>query len=124
MFDVSWSELLILAIVALIFIGPKDLPVFFNTLGRYAGMIRKQAMEFRMHFEDAMREAELDQLRKEVESVRDEMTGSISDMEKSAEAEISAVKHEVDKVTQGSPLDTGRLEEPDGAPKAIEKQDG
>ena len=60
MFDVSWSELLILAIVTLVFVGPKELPVFLGTLGRYAGMVRKQAGEFRRHFDDAMREAESD----------------------------------------------------------------
>jgi sec-independent protein translocase protein TatB len=80
MFEISWSELLILAVVALIFIGPKDLPAFFNTLGRYAGMLRRQAAEFRQHFEDAMREAELEQIRKEVgdlgQQVKDEMNSA------------------------------------------------
>ena len=41
MFEISWSELLILAVVVLIFVGPKDLPVFFNTLGKYAGALRR-----------------------------------------------------------------------------------
>ncbi len=60
MFDVSWSELLILAIVALIFVGPKELPRLLNTLGRYAGVVRRHANEFRSYFEQAMREAELE----------------------------------------------------------------
>ncbi len=58
MFDISWSEMLILAVVALIFVGPKDLPVFLRVLGRYTGMVKRQAAEFRAQFDAAMREAE------------------------------------------------------------------
>ncbi len=74
MFDISWSELLILAIVTLVFVGPKELPVFLRTLGRYAGMVRRHANEFKSQFDAAMREAELDAMRKEVEH----MQGSIN----------------------------------------------
>ena len=69
MFDISWSELFILAVVTLILVGPKDLPRFLNTLGRYAGSVRRQASEFRAQFDEAMREAELTSLRKEVADV-------------------------------------------------------
>mgnify|MGYP000231561678 CR=1 FL=1 len=82
MFEISWSELLILAVVVLIFVGPKDLPVFFNTLGKYAGALRRQANEFKRHFEDAMREAEMDNLRKELESMREEFSKSTSEAER------------------------------------------
>jgi sec-independent protein translocase protein TatB len=79
MFDISWSELLILGIVTLIFVGPKDLPVFMRTIGRYAGAVKRQVGDFRAQFEVAIREAELDQVRKEVEGVQTaigaEMTG-------------------------------------------------
>ena len=51
MFEIGWSELLILAIVTLIFVGPKELPVFLRTLGRYAGSIKRQAAEFRSQFD-------------------------------------------------------------------------
>ena len=60
MFEISWSELLILAIVTLVFVGPKELPVFLRTLGRYAGVVRRHANEFKSQFDAAMREAELD----------------------------------------------------------------
>ena len=70
MFEISWSELLILAIVTLIFVGPKELPVFLRTLGRYAGTIKRQANEFRAQFDAAMREAELDSIKKEVEALQ------------------------------------------------------
>jgi sec-independent protein translocase protein TatB len=79
MFEISWSELLILAVVTLIFVGPKDLPKFLNTMGRYAGMVRRQASEFRAQFEEAMREAELDALKKEVDKVRTDVEASVRD---------------------------------------------
>ncbi len=70
MFEISWSELLILAIVTLIFVGPKELPVFLRTLGRYAGTVRRHANEFRTQFDAAMREAELDSVKKEFEGMQ------------------------------------------------------
>ena len=70
MFEISWSELLILAIVTLIFVGPKELPVFLRTIGRYAGSIKRQANEFRAQFDEALREAELDTVKKEFEGMQ------------------------------------------------------
>lgn len=92
MFDVSWSELLILAIVTLIFVGPKELPVFLGSLGRYAGMVRKQAAEFRRHFDDAMREAELDQMRKDVESLTRDVNDSVMSATRAATTEVKDAK--------------------------------
>jgi sec-independent protein translocase protein TatB len=93
MFDISWSELLILGIVALIFVGPKELPVLFRTLGRYAGIVRRQAAEFREQFDAAMREAEFDQMRKDLTKVKDDLTNSVRE----AEASASAIKTDIDK---------------------------
>ena len=65
MFDITSSKLLLLGIVALIVIGPKDLPVLLRTIGKYVGIIKRQAAEFRSQFEEAVRESELDQLKKD-----------------------------------------------------------
>lgn len=70
MLEISWSELLILAVVTLVFVGPKELPVFLRTIGRYAGMARRQANEFKSHFDAAMREAELAQMQEEMEKMQ------------------------------------------------------
>lgn len=77
MFDISWSELLILGIVTLVFVGPKELPVFLRTLGRYAGMVRRHANEFKAQFDAAMREAELDAMRKEVEQMQSSINSEV-----------------------------------------------
>ena len=77
MFDITSSKLLILAIVALIVVGPKDLPILLRTVGKYLGVIRRQAAEFRAQFDEALREAELDQLKKDFDSVGKEMRSTI-----------------------------------------------
>ncbi len=77
MFDISWSELLILGIVTLVFVGPKELPVFLRTLGRYTGMVRRHANEFKAQFDAAMREAELDSMRKEVEQMQSSINAEV-----------------------------------------------
>jgi sec-independent protein translocase protein TatB len=69
MFDFSWSELLLIGIVALIFIGPKELPGVLRTLGQWMSKVRRMAGEFQNQFHDAMREAELADLKKEVDEM-------------------------------------------------------
>jgi sec-independent protein translocase protein TatB len=69
MFDIGWSELLLIAIVALIVIGPKELPGALRTLGQWMTKIRRMASEFQNQFQDAIREAELAELKKEVDEM-------------------------------------------------------
>ena len=70
MFDITSSKLLILGIVALLVIGPKDLPALLRTIGKYMGMIKRQAAEFRAQFDEAMRESEIHELTKSMESIQ------------------------------------------------------
>lgn len=64
MFGVDTTELLIVAVAALIFIGPKDLPVAMRTVGRWIGQIRGHARHFTSGIENMMREAELEEMEK------------------------------------------------------------
>ncbi|MGE0022986.1 MAG: twin-arginine translocase TatA/TatE family subunit [Hyphomicrobium sp.] len=96
MFEISWSELLILGLVTLIFVGPKELPRFFGTLGRYAGVVRRHANEFRAVFEQAMREAELDELQKEVRGVGDSVKASLDEATRSVDSATGAAQAELD----------------------------
>jgi sec-independent protein translocase protein TatB len=70
MFDIGWSELLIIAVVAIVVVGPKDLPRLMRTFGHYAGKLRRAAADFQRQFEDAMRETELEEVKKAIDSVR------------------------------------------------------
>lgn len=63
-------ELLIAAVVALIVVGPKDLPVLLRKLGQFMAKVRSMAAEFRASFDEMARQSELDELRKEVEAMR------------------------------------------------------
>jgi len=64
MFGIGWTELLIIAIVAIVVVGPKDLPRLMRTFGHYAGKLRRMANEFK---QQAMRETELVEVRKAIE---------------------------------------------------------
>jgi sec-independent protein translocase protein TatB len=72
MLDLSWSHIVILLIVGLVVIGPKDLPRLMRIIGQWMGKARQMANEFRRSFDDMARQAELDELRKEIESLRNE----------------------------------------------------
>lgn len=67
---VGGGELVVIAVVALIVVGPKDLPKLLRYLGRFVGKMRRMADEFRTSFEDMARQTELDELRKEVDALR------------------------------------------------------
>ena len=66
MLEVGWSELLVIAIILIVVVGPKDLPPMMRTFGRMMGRVRTMANEFRGQFDEAMREAELDDVRKDL----------------------------------------------------------
>ncbi len=66
MFDISWGEMVLVGVVALVVIGPKELPTVMRTVGKYVAKLRTMAGDFRAQFDEAMREAELDEVRKQV----------------------------------------------------------
>lgn len=68
--DVGGTELLVIAAVALIVVGPKDLPVLLRKVGQWIAKMRSMAAEFRASFDEMARQSELDELRKEVEAMR------------------------------------------------------
>ena len=70
MFDIAWSELFVIMIVALVVVGPKDLPKLMRTAGQWAGRARAMADQFRRSFDDMARQAELDELRNEVNRLK------------------------------------------------------
>ena len=76
MFDIGWSELVVIAVVALIAIGPKELPGVLRMVGQWMGKARKMAAEFQGQFQEAMREAEMADLKKSFDEVKEAATGS------------------------------------------------
>jgi sec-independent protein translocase protein TatB len=78
MFDIGWSELVVIAVVALIAIGPKELPGVLRMVGQWMGKARKMAAEFQGQFQEAMREAEMADLKKSFDEVKEAATGFTS----------------------------------------------
>jgi sec-independent protein translocase protein TatB len=75
MFDIGWSELVLIGVVALIAIGPKELPGVLRTVGQWMGKARRMAAEFQSQFQEAMREAEMADLKKSFDEVKDAASG-------------------------------------------------
>ena len=113
MFDLGWSKLIIIAMLAIVVVGPKELPGLLRTIGKFVGQIRRQADEFRRQFEEAMRDTELDQIRKDVEDIKRTAHESVRDIERSAEESVQPLENSAAEITQ---LGNGAAEQPAPAP--------
>jgi sec-independent protein translocase protein TatB len=116
MFDITSSKLLILGIVALLVIGPKDLPALLRTIGKYVGIIKRQAAEFRAQFDEAMRESELAELRKDVEALGRDAEQSMRAAEQSVEKDWAQAQASVDSALDGA--QPAPAQEPAATPSA------
>ncbi len=95
MFELDWGKLVIIGIVALIAIGPKELPTVLRTLGQWVAKIRRMASEFQGQFQEALREAELADLKKQAEDLHGAVSDAtkfdpLADVDKCPEADLSA----------------------------------
>ena len=98
--EVGGLEYLLIAAVALIVVGPKDLPVMLRKLGEWVGRLRSMAAEFRASFDDMARQSELDELRREVEAMRQSHGALLT----SETAEVNQVLREIDDSLRGADL--------------------
>ena len=100
MFDISWTEFLLIGIVALIVIGPKELPAVMRSLGQWTRKIRSLAADFQNQFHEAMREAEMADLKKQV----DDMASDIKtyDPLKDVRADVEAIGKDLDASVKSS----------------------
>ena len=112
MFDMSWGEVLVIGAVALIVIGPKDLPKALRTVGKMTSQVRKMAGEFQSQFNEAMREAELDEIKKTVSGLND----SVSSLNTSFNP-IQTVRDELKSAIESAPPQAHAVT---GAPTAPE----
>jgi sec-independent protein translocase protein TatB len=122
-----WLEFLLAAVVALIVVGPKDLPVLLRRLGQFMARVRAMAAEFRASFDEMARQSELDELRKEVEAMR-KAQGDLA-----AQVSVPEMHQTFDELSQGltdvgvnldsptafpyTPAQTEHLEAAEAAPK-------
>jgi sec-independent protein translocase protein TatB len=73
-FDIGWAELVVIGVVALIAIGPKELPAVLRTLGQYMGKIKRMSAEFQSQFQEALREAEVSDLKQHAQDIHSTVT--------------------------------------------------
>ena len=100
MFELAWSKVLIIAIAAIVVVGPKDLPMVLRTVGRYLGYLRRQADEFKQQFNDAMREAELDSVQKEFEEVKKTTEDTFRGIEQTVDETVKSAGHIGDDINR------------------------
>jgi sec-independent protein translocase protein TatB len=70
MFDIGWTEMLVIAVVMIVVVGPKDLPKMLRAFGKTTAKVRSMAGDFQKQFNEALKEAELDEVKKSVDSLR------------------------------------------------------
>lgn len=75
MFDIGWSEMVVIGVVALVAIGPKELPGVLRMVGQWVGKARRMASDFQGQFKEAMREAEMADLKKSFDEVSEAARG-------------------------------------------------
>lgn len=95
MLDISGGELFVIGVIALVVIGPKELPGLIRTAGNAMAKVRRMAAEFRGQFDDAMRDAELDQAKKAFDDVKD-MASSV----KPAFNPLDTIRNEIQSVKE------------------------
>ena len=127
MFDLGWSEMAVIGLLALLVIGPKDLPGVMRQIGKYMRKARGLAREFQGHFDDMAREADLDDARKAVNAARNfdvekmaesaidpdgEILKDARDLKSTVEADAPEPKAEDKAAKASSPTDSTILAEP------------
>jgi sec-independent protein translocase protein TatB len=131
MFDIGWTELLVVATVAVLVVGPKDLPGMLRAFGRTMGQVRRMSNDFRRQFDDALREAErqsgLDETKKDLQKMAsaNPLTGAQKDLDKTLRSTakpatatakpVAAASSVVEKATsepkEAEPVKTGAAAE-------------
>ncbi len=130
MFDIGWSELLVIGVVAIIAIGPKDLPLALKTVGQWVAKARALAREFQGSLDEMIRESELDKVKQEMQNaagsfdVTKDLEATKAEMEKALEMpSIEADPLSPPPEATPAPVDTALAAEPPAPaePKPEEK---
>jgi sec-independent protein translocase protein TatB len=101
MFDISWSEFLLIGVIALIVIGPKELPGVLRTLGQYTRKVRGMAADFQNQFQEAMREAEMTDLKKQVDDLAQDVKNF--DPLKDVRSDLEATSKDIERSLKAKP---------------------
>jgi sec-independent protein translocase protein TatB len=122
MFDIGWSEIVVIGVVALIVIGPKELPAVLRAIGQWTTKIRRMAGEFQSQFQEAMREAEMADLKKQVDDLGDTAKGLTSDFDPLDFKEATKWEPKTDPKTDDPKADPASGATPESAPAALSSE--
>jgi sec-independent protein translocase protein TatB len=122
MIEIGWGKLLLIGIVALLVIGPKELPAVLRAVGQWMTKLRRMAAEFQSQFQEAMREAELAELKKQVDEMSNKAQSytnidPLGDVRRELETTQRQIEGAVTEPESPSPKSTSR-EAPPAEPTA------
>lgn len=125
MFDIGWQELVVIGVVALIVIGPKDMPTAIRAVSRWAAKARALAREFQQGIDEVVREAELQDVKKQIEEVRTlDLESAIAKTvdptgEVAKTLDLSGVEKTLDDTARALTYDPSASQGSDGAPPTV-----
>jgi len=126
MFDIGWQELLVIGVVALLVIGPKDMPAAIRAVSRWAAKARALAREFQQGIDEVVREADLQDVRKQIQSL--EATDAKSEIAKvvdptgelAKDLDLSGIEKSLDASARALTQDSSASSTPPAAPAPAE----
>lgn len=99
MFDIGWTEMLIVGVIAILVVGPRELPGMLRTFGKTLGQLRRMAGDFQRQFDNALKEAELDEVRNAVNKVGD--LNPVNQVKNSVKDAVSGIDNDIKQATSG-----------------------
>jgi sec-independent protein translocase protein TatB len=117
MFDISWTEFLLIGVIALIVIGPKELPGVMRALGQWTRKVRGMAADFQNQFQEAMREAEMTDLKKQVDDLAHDIKNydPLKDVRTDVESSVAGVNKDIESSMTRTPGTPEQKPEPPAA---------
>jgi sec-independent protein translocase protein TatB len=117
MLDIGWGELFLIGVVALIVVGPKDLPALFKTVGNFTGKARGMAREFQRSLEQAANESGMSEVSKNLRSIDQSLGSATESARKFAKRPVKTLAEEAVGKPDAAPAPAGEPE-PEPAPAA------
>lgn len=114
MFDIGWTEMLVISVIAILVVGPKDLPAMLRTVGQFVGKAKRMARDFQSQFDDAIRDSDFDEVRKSFEDLKSanptgEIGKALNPLKEAADDLKNTVEQsDLEASAHASSVDTGK----------------